>query len=60
VDADADQRWPTCLRSLLAFSVVSVLFLYGFQRLQQHLLLSCRAHGDGNPVSGVGGQHQFL
>jgi len=40
VDADADQRWPTYLRSLLAFSVVSVLFLYGFQRLQAHLLLS--------------------
>ncbi|MBV9061271.1 MAG: potassium-transporting ATPase subunit KdpA, partial [Pseudonocardiales bacterium] len=40
VDADADQRWPTYLRSLLAFSVVSVLLLYGFQRLQAHLLLS--------------------
>ncbi|CAG6397669.1 potassium-transporting ATPase subunit KdpA [Streptomyces cocklensis] len=40
VDAEADQRWPVYLRSVLAFSVVSVLFLYGFQRLQNHLLLS--------------------
>jgi K+-transporting ATPase ATPase A chain len=40
VDGDADQRWPVYLRSVLAFSVVSVLFLYGFQRLQDHLLLT--------------------
>lgn len=40
VDANVEQRWPTYLRSVLAFSVVSVLFLYGFQRFQAHLLLS--------------------
>jgi K+-transporting ATPase ATPase A chain len=40
VDGDADQKWPTYLRSMLAFSVVSMLFLYGFQRLQNHLVLS--------------------
>ncbi|MGK3110107.1 potassium-transporting ATPase subunit KdpA [Streptomyces sp. WAC05858] len=40
VDGDADQRWPAYLRSVLAFSAVSVLFLYGFLRLQNHLLLS--------------------
>ncbi|HTK65161.1 MAG TPA: potassium-transporting ATPase subunit KdpA, partial [Pseudonocardia sp.] len=40
VDPDADQRWPVYARSVLAFSVVSVLFLYAFQRLQNHLLLS--------------------
>lgn len=40
VDPDADQRWPIYARSVLAFSVVSVLFLYAFQRLQNHLLLS--------------------
>jgi potassium-transporting ATPase potassium-binding subunit len=40
VDGDADQRWSTYLRSTLAFSLISVLFLYGFQRLQNHLLLS--------------------
>ena len=40
VDADVDQKWSTYLRGVLAFSAVSVLFLYGFQRLQEHLLLS--------------------
>ncbi|CAG7652214.1 potassium-transporting ATPase subunit KdpA [Actinacidiphila bryophytorum] len=40
VDAEADQQWGAYLRSVLAFSAVSVLFLYGFQRLQNHLLLS--------------------
>ena len=40
VDADVDQKWSTYLRGVLAFSAVSVLFLYGFQRLQGHLLLS--------------------
>ncbi|MFJ2348201.1 potassium-transporting ATPase subunit KdpA [Streptomyces antimycoticus] len=40
VDGDADQRWPAYLRSVLVFSAVSVLFLYGFLRLQNHLLLS--------------------
>ncbi|BAJ29428.1 MULTISPECIES: potassium-transporting ATPase subunit KdpA [Kitasatospora] len=40
VDADADQRWPVYLRSVLAFSALSVLFLYGLIRLQTHLLLS--------------------
>src|SRR4029077_8295913 len=40
VDPEADQRWSSYLRSVLAFSFVSVIFLYGFQRLQHHLLLS--------------------
>jgi K+-transporting ATPase ATPase A chain len=40
VDPDADQRWTTYLRSVLAFSLVGLLFLYAFQRVQQHLLLS--------------------
>lgn len=40
VDGDADQKWSAYLRSVLAFSAVSVVFLYGFQRLQNHLLLS--------------------
>ncbi|WP_395295750.1 potassium-transporting ATPase subunit KdpA [Kitasatospora hibisci] len=43
VDADADQRWPVYLRSVLAFSAVSVLFLYGLIRLQQHLPLNLGA-----------------
>ncbi|WP_405009923.1 potassium-transporting ATPase subunit KdpA [Kitasatospora sp. NBC_01539] len=40
VDGDADQRWPVYLRSVLAFSAVSILFLCGLIRLQSHLLLS--------------------
>src|SRR6478672_4909715 len=40
VDPDADQRWPVYARSVLAFSVVSVLFLYLLMRVQQHLPLS--------------------
>ncbi|WP_354637238.1 potassium-transporting ATPase subunit KdpA [Kitasatospora camelliae] len=40
VDADADQRWPVYLRSVLAFSALSILFLYGLIRLQTHLFLS--------------------
>jgi len=40
VNADVDQRWPVYLRSVLAFSAVSVIFLYAFQRLQSHLLLA--------------------
>ncbi|MFF0518341.1 potassium-transporting ATPase subunit KdpA [Actinomadura nitritigenes] len=37
---DAEQTWPVYARSVLAFSVLSILFLYGLQRLQNHLLLS--------------------
>ena len=40
VDPKADQRWPVYVRSLLAFSAVSVLFLYGLLRLQSYLPLS--------------------
>jgi K+-transporting ATPase ATPase A chain len=40
VDPKADQRWPVYARSLLAFSAVSVLFLYGLLRFQSHLPLS--------------------
>jgi potassium-transporting ATPase potassium-binding subunit len=36
IDADADQTWGGYLRSVLAFSAISVLFLYAFLRLQQH------------------------
>src|SRR5262245_22481928 len=39
-DPDAEQAWPTYTRGVLAFSLVSVLFLYLFQRVQSHLLLS--------------------
>jgi potassium-transporting ATPase potassium-binding subunit len=40
VDSKADQKWSTYVKSILAFSAVSVLFLYGFERLQHFLLLS--------------------
>jgi K+-transporting ATPase ATPase A chain len=37
IDPDADQKWGSYLRSMLAFSLVSVLFLYAMLRLQGHL-----------------------
>ena len=40
VRPEAEQTWGTYARSVLAFSAVSVLFLYAFQRLQNHLLLN--------------------
>ncbi|CAM5652369.1 potassium-transporting ATPase subunit KdpA [Streptomyces hirsutus] len=40
VDPDGEQTWAVYARSVLAFSAVSVLFLYGFQRLQSHLFLN--------------------
>ncbi len=40
IDPDADQTWRAYLRSVLAFSAVSVLLLYVFQRVQAHLPLS--------------------
>jgi K+-transporting ATPase ATPase A chain len=39
VDAGNEQRWPTYLRSVLAFSLVGVLLLYALQRVQQWLPL---------------------
>jgi K+-transporting ATPase ATPase A chain len=40
INPETDQKWSAYLRSMLAFSAVSVLFLYGFERLQHFLLLS--------------------
>ncbi|GAA0984487.1 Potassium-transporting ATPase potassium-binding subunit [Nocardioides aquaticus] len=40
VDPDADQHWRSYAMSVLGFSLVGVLFLYAFGRLQQHLPLS--------------------
>lgn len=48
VDPDADQRWTAYLLSLLAFSLVSVLFLYGLLRAQGLLPLSL-GHGGTSP-----------
>ncbi|MEU0156266.1 potassium-transporting ATPase subunit KdpA [Micromonospora fulviviridis] len=40
VNPAAEQAWADYARGVLAFSAVSVLFLYAFQRLQNHLWLS--------------------
>ncbi|MFI1194945.1 potassium-transporting ATPase subunit KdpA [Micromonospora sp. NPDC020750] len=40
VDPSAGQTWGVYARAVLAFSAVSILFLYAFQRLQNHLWLS--------------------
>ena len=40
VDAKADMRWSMYARSVLAFSAISVLAVYAFERLQSHLFLS--------------------
>jgi potassium-transporting ATPase potassium-binding subunit len=40
VDSKADQRWSVYLRSMLAFSAVSVLAVYLLERIQGHLFLS--------------------
>ena len=37
IDPQADQTWAAYLRSVLAFSGVSVAFLYGLLRIQNHL-----------------------
>ena len=47
IDPKADMRWSTYLRSMLAFSLVSVLFLYGMERLQ-HYLFSFVGQGQAN------------
>jgi K+-transporting ATPase ATPase A chain len=39
-DPAADQKWSAYLRSMLSFSVISVIFLYGIERLQHYLLLN--------------------
>ena len=40
LDPDADQHWRSYLTSVLGFSLVGVLLLFGLGRLQQHLPLS--------------------
>jgi potassium-transporting ATPase potassium-binding subunit len=40
IDPDADQRWGSYARSMLAFSGVCVLFLYLLERVQHWLFLS--------------------
>lgn len=40
VNPGGEQSWGVYARSVLAFSAISILFLYLFQRVQQHLWLS--------------------
>jgi potassium-transporting ATPase potassium-binding subunit len=40
IDPDADMRWTVYVRSILAFSVVAVLFVYLIQRTQHYLFWS--------------------
>jgi K+-transporting ATPase ATPase A chain len=40
VNPEGEQTWPVYARSVLAFSVISILFLYAFLRLQSYLWLS--------------------
>src|ERR1700746_3173743 len=40
VDAEADMRWSVYVRSILAFSLIGVLFLYLIERTQHWLFLS--------------------
>jgi K+-transporting ATPase ATPase A chain len=51
VDPEADQKWSVYLRSMLAFSAVSVLFLYGLERLQHYLLFSLGLPGVPPPLA---------
>ena len=37
IDPEADMRWTVYVRSILAFSVVAVLFVYLMQRTQHYL-----------------------
>ena len=37
IDASADQTWSVYLRSVLAFSAVSILLVFGLQRIQKFL-----------------------
>ena len=46
-----DQTWGQYLRSMLAFSAVSVLFLYGMQRLQDYLLSFVGPHMAAVPAN---------
>ncbi|HZE40221.1 MAG TPA: potassium-transporting ATPase subunit KdpA [Stackebrandtia sp.] len=50
VKSDVEQSWGGYARSVLAFSLISILFLYGLQRLQHLLPLS---NGFGGVEPGV-------
>ncbi len=51
VDPDADMRWPVYARSVLVLSAVSVLLLYGLQRVQAELPLALGLPGVPAPTA---------
>jgi potassium-transporting ATPase potassium-binding subunit len=51
INPDVDQTWGQYLRSMLAFSAVSVLFLYGIQRLQHNLFQFVGPHMAAVPAN---------
>ena len=51
INPDVDQGWGQYLRSMLAFSAVSVLLLYGMQRLQGYLLSFVGPHMAAVPAN---------
>ena len=51
INPDVDQTWGQYLRSMLAFSAVSVLVLYGLQRLQGSLLSFVGQHQPAVPAT---------
>src|ERR1700761_1210329 len=59
IDPDADQRWGTYARSLLAFSVVSVLFLYLMMRVQ-HWLPYSNGMANVSPVTAFNTAASFV
>ncbi|MCW2935352.1 MAG: potassium-transporting ATPase subunit [Actinomycetia bacterium] len=50
IDPDADQKWGTYARSLLAFSLLSVLFVYLIERIQ-HWLPYSNDMANVNPIT---------
>ncbi|CAO5161263.1 K(+) transporting P-type ATPase subunit KdpA [Frankia sp. AiPs1] len=51
VNPDAGQRWPVYARSVLAFSLVSVLLLYLLERIQAHLPWNLGFSGVAPPLA---------
>ena len=59
IDPDADQRWGSYARSLLAFSVISVLFLYLMMRVQ-HWLPYSNGMANVSPVTAFNTAASFV
>src|ERR1700761_5043651 len=59
IDPEADQRWGVYARSVLAFSLVSVLFLYLIERIQ-HWLPYSNGMANVNPVTAFNPAASFV